>query len=137
MANSRDKVILVDGWRNAVVRLSGILDSSDESWNQCVTLLDFTNNDQRAGLLVGFRLDNADYSITDPLSVILTWDGDSPQAMATLAQSEDMDFQKVGGLRPDRTRSGYNGALNLSTRGFVPGNPKTYSLGLRLIKLYA
>lgn len=138
MANSRDKVIVLDGPRNAVVRLNGVLDSANESWPQAIVLSDFTNNDTKVvGLLVGLRLDWAEFSVGDPMGLLLAWHSNSPDPIDNFTQSGEKNYRRIAGLQPDRTKSGYDGSIDVSTIGFTPGNPRTYDVTLHFIKLYA
>lgn len=135
-ANSREKQILSEGFRTAIVSLTGVLGASDESWVPAISLSDFTQNDNRMGTLWGLRVDRIDYAASDPLSIVLAWNGDSPQMIAAASQSDELDYSVGGGKIPDRNRSGYDGNINLTTVGFVPGAVKTYSVLLTMVKLY-
>lgn len=130
-----DKQIMEEGWRNAVVRLTGSL-AMAENEIQWIKLSDFTNNDRGAGALVGLRVDCIQYSIGAGVQVQLEWDGATPQQIADLAGRDRIDFKFGGGLQPDRTRTGYNGAINLRTTGFPPGTVQNFTIVLSLIKLY-
>lgn len=136
MANSREKQILVDGQRNAAVTLTGVLTASDESWVRAIQLSDFVNNDPLQGPLVGLRIDRIDFSVTDPLTALLYWNSNSPQQIAALSQSEELEFDRTAGKKPNRLISGYDGAINLSTVGFVAGNSKGYTIVLSMTKIY-
>lgn len=135
MANQFQKTILEEGPRNAIVRLSALLDTSDLSWVSAVQLSDFTNNEPQQRL-VGLRLNEVEFSVSEPTVALLAWNAASPQTMVTMAQSGEFDFCKRGGLLPDQTRSGYDGSINLTTTGFFPGTPSGISVLLMLVKLY-
>lgn len=135
MANQTDLQLIEEGPRNAVVRLAGVLTDSDVSLVSVIPLSLFLNNEPRM-TLVGLRVNKLSYSISDPLKVGLYWNGGTPQLLAALAQSEELEFDKVGGLLPDQTRTGYDGSINLKSLGFIPGTVQTYSVLLRLVKLY-
>lgn len=130
-----DKQILEEGWRNAVVRLTGAL-AMGESEIRWIQLADFLNNDQRAGALVGLRVDCIQYSIGAGMQVQLEWDGATPQQIADIAGRGDIDSWFGGGLQPDRNRTGYNGAINLRTTGFPAGTVQNFTVVLRMVKLY-
>ena len=74
MANVYDRQVVEEGPRNAVVKLTGVLDSTDASFVPVIALSDFTNNDKNL-VLTGFRFDEVEYSISDPLGVTLSWMG--------------------------------------------------------------
>lgn len=135
MANSLSKQIVEEGPRNAIVKLAGVLDSSNVILTPAVSLSDFTNNDVRQNF-VGLRIDFIDYSSGPQLVTSLEWNSANPQLIAGFAQSDELDFKTSGGIIPDMTRSAYDGAINLRTVGFVPGNYATYTIVLKMVKLY-
>lgn len=137
MANSLDKQIIEEGYRNASVKLVGTLDTSDVAWVPAIALSDFLNNDARMGTLVGLRVMGVDYSSGPRLITSLEWNGATPQKIVTLVQSEDTDYRKVGGLVPDRTRSSYDGGINLRTSGYIAGNYEGFTVLVRMVKIYA
>lgn len=135
MANTSERRILEDGWRYAIVQLTGRVDSGDVSLLPAVQLSDFTNNEPNS-TLVGFRIDEIEFSIGEPLTVFLSWNAATPQQFAALAQSGEMNYRKKGGLQPDRQRSGYDGAVNLTSGGYIPGGVVGYTILLKMVKLY-
>lgn len=135
MANSLNKQILEEGPRNAVVKLAGILDTSNVSWAPAVSLSDFINNDVRL-TLIGLRIDWLDYSSGPVLVTSVEWNSATPQLIAAFAQSDELDFKHSSGLVPDTTLSGYDGAINVKTKGFVPGNYEAFTILLKMIKIY-
>lgn len=135
MANTNSERILEDGWRYAIVQLTGKVDTSDVSLVSAITLSQFTNNEPRSSL-VGFRIDEIEFSIGEPLMVFLAWNGATPQQFAALAQSGEMNYRKKGGLQPDRLASGYDGNINLTTGGYVGGLTVGYTVLLKMVKLY-
>lgn len=138
MPNSREKQILSEGFKNAVVSLSGVLTVSDENWPSAIRLADFLQNDSRMGTLVGLRVDFIEFSATDPMVLIPAWNSDSPQIIGTYSQSGEVDYlTRGGGKQPDRNRSGYDGSINVSTQGFVAGHNTGYMITLTMTKLYA
>lgn len=137
MANVIEKQILEEGFRNAVVKISGVLDSSDETRNEFIQLRDFTNNEQRMKL-VGLRVDHIDYSLGQVIDVSLTWNADSPQQIAPLSKSGKMNFSDDGGLIPDMNRSGFTGGINFAATGWGTGGgaKQNFTILLRFVKLY-
>lgn len=135
MANTNEERILEDGWRYAIVQLTGKVDSSDVSLLPAVQLSEFTNNEPRS-TLVGFRIDEIEFSVAEPLTLFLAWNAATPQQFASLAQSGEMHYRKQGGLQPDRLRSGYDGNINLTTGGYIPGMVVGYTILLKMVKLY-
>lgn len=135
MANQTDLDLIEEGPRNAVVRLAGVLTESDVNLVSVVPLSMFLNNDVRM-TLVGLRVDGIDFTISEPLRGVLYWNGGTPQLISAMAQSEELEYRSIGGLLPDRTRTGYDGSINFRTFGFVPGSTQSYTVLLRLVKLY-
>ena len=135
MANSVDYQITEEGPRNAVVKLTGILDTMDVSEVPAVSLSMFLNNDNRMNL-VGLRVDLIEWSISAGLEVNLAWNGATPQQIFPLAGRGRINSNNHGGFLPDRTRAGYTGDINLTTANYVAGTTANFSIVLELIKLY-
>lgn len=133
-----DNVIIEEGWRNAVVKLTGVLTNSDVSEVSVITPSQFSNNDKTQAALVGFRVDHITYSIANALEVLLAWNGGSPQVITPLSGRGKMDVTDDGGFLPDQTRTGYDGSINLSTTGYTAaaGTTQNFTVLLRLVKLY-
>ncbi len=142
--NLLDIQITHEGERNAIVKLTGVLDSSNISETPAIALTDFLNRaDERIGSLTGFRVDLIEYVIANNLEVILEWQGTNPQQIYALAGRGRISSFNYGGFVPDKTRAGYNGNINLRTKNFVPavdgeGNlqVQNFTIVLELIKLY-
>ena len=136
MANSLDVRVVEDGRRNAVVRLIGVVDTIDMVVTPAISLSSFTNND--IGVTFnGLRLVEADFAVTNMFSVLLDWAGNTTQPMAALADSGNFNARRHGGYGPDRSASGYNGNINLRTRGYVGGNAYVFTILLRMTKMYS
>lgn len=136
MANTSSKQIVADGYRNAVVNLVGTLDTADVNIVPAVTLADFTNNDPAYGPLVGLRVDSINYTSGPDLVTTLEWNAVTPQLIAAMAQSETLKYKHHGGLKPNTSQPGYNGSINLRTRGYTVGTTEGYTVILRLVKIY-
>lgn len=135
MANATAKRIVLDGPRNAVVELTGILDTSNAGITPAIQKSDFTNNDVRM-TLTGFRVDEIQYSITDQLVVNLFWNATADRLIAALAGRGKQCYQFAGGLQPVPADAGYDGNIDLTTTGWASGI-QTYTLFIKLIKLYS
>ncbi|SRR5258708_2915247 len=135
MANLVEKQIIEEGPRNAVVKVSGVLDTGDINLVSFITPANFSNNDK--GLtLTGFRVDAVIYSVGQVLDIILLWNGSVPQQILPLARAGKIDATPDGGFVPDTTRGGYDGSINIKSSGFPAGTTQVFSLLLRLVKLY-
>ena len=141
MANTNTKRIVADGPRNAVVELMGVLDTSAATFAVTPAIdisVDFTNND--SGLtLVGLRVDEIQYSISDGVTVRLFWDATTDQLIAALAGHDKICAGAGNGLQPDRTAAGYTGDIDLTVNNITvaAGTPiQVYTLLLYMTKLY-
>lgn len=130
-----DKQILEEGPRNAVVKLTGVVQDGDVHLAPAIALSDFSNNDIKM-TLVGLRVDAIMYSMGQVLDAVLSWKANTPQQIAPLAKSGKIDVTGDGGFLPDQLRSGYDGGINLDTSNFSPGTTQNYTILLRLVKLY-
>lgn len=128
----------VDGPRNAVVTITGILDATDAVFVPAIALADFVNNDVRVGRLNGLRIDRIEYSIGDGIELNLTWAATSEQLIAALAGRGKMAFRKAGGLQPNQSAVGYTGDINLRSTGFnIQGTPpQNFTIEIWMVKLY-
>lgn len=135
---TRDKNILNDGYRNAVVKLSGTIDKMDENWVRAIELKDFTNNDVRVGNLVALKLDAVEFAVGDGLSLVVEWDGNTPQQMGVFTQSDEISYMEYGGLKPNWKlgNAGLTGGINVKTINYTAGTTKGWGLLLRMSKIY-
>lgn len=137
MPNQLDKQVIEEGPRNAVVRLTGVLQSNDVTAGQLSVLLsDFQNNDAAAGRLVGLRVDAVMYSMGVQIDALLAWRANTPQNILPLSRAGKIGVSGDGGLQPDLNRSGADGGIDLTTSGFPPGTTQNFTVVLRLVKLY-
>ena len=135
MANVLERQITEDGYRNAVVKLTGILDTSDIS-ETAISLGDLTGNDP-AMTFIGARVEMIEWSMTNGIAVILSWNGLNPQQIYPLAGRGRIYGANYGGFVPDVTRLNYDGSIILSTNGFLPGKVQAFTCVLELIKMYS
>jgi hypothetical protein len=135
MSNSLDVQITEEGPRNAVVKLTGILDTSDISEIPAIEILDFVNNDQQL-YLKGFRVDLIEWSMSKDLEIQLMWHSNTPEQIFPIAGRGRIYATNYGGFLPDESRVGYNGSIDLITNGFVAGQIANFTVILELVKLY-
>ena len=136
MANVIGRQITVDGPRNAVVKFTGVLDSSDIVEAPALSLSDMVGNDQSAGPLRGFRIDLLEWSISAGLEVVIEWNAGTAQQAFPIAGRGRINGWNYGGFIPDLLRSGIDGAINLRTQNYPPGTIANFAITLELIKLY-
>lgn len=137
MANILDQQITEEGPRNAIVKLTGVLDTSDIYETPAIAVGDFHNNDNGV-VLTGFRFNLLEYSIGSGLEVLLEWNSLVPKQIVAIAGRGRIYSYDYGGLVPDTTRPGYDGSINLKTTGFAQQSvtPQNFTVVLQLIKLY-
>lgn len=133
MANATAKQITEDGYRNAVVKLTGVLDTADVSLTPAIALSDFTGNDPTK-VLKGFRVDLVEFSISDGLEVQLFWNATTPQIIFPLYGRGRINSTNYGGFHPDTAAAGFDGAINLLTTDWA--GTMNYTIVLELVKLY-
>ena len=135
MANSIDYQLTEEGPRNAIVKLTGFLDTTDVSEHPAIPLNLFQNNDTRMKL-VGLRVDLIEWAISSGIEVNMSWNSATPQQMFPLSGRGRINSTNYGGFIPDRTRAGFTGDINLDTTGYQPGSKQNFSIVLELVKLY-
>jgi len=131
MANVVSTQILVDGARNAVVKITGVLDTSNVSSTVVVDPASFNPKP------TAFRIDHLDYSISDPLEVRLQWDATTPIDILPIAGRGRMSFWNFGGLQ-DNGGAGVTGKINLLTSGYnttIGTTPLVFSVVLEMVKI--
>lgn len=134
MANSTSIQLIEQGARNAVFKLTGLLDTSDEAYN--VKILPTTPG--IVPIPKQFRLDYLWYSISDGIEVQLFWDATTPILIGPLAGRGKMDYWNFGGLQ-NPGASGSTGGIGLTATSlpgatYTAGKPFTYALTLELVK---
>jgi hypothetical protein len=131
MANVVNTQILVDGARNAVVKITGVLDTSNIASTVIVDPASFSPKP------TAFRIDHLDYSISDPLEVRLQWDATTPIDILPIAGRGRMSFWNFGGLQ-DNGGAGVTGKINLLTSGYsttLGTTPLVFSVVLEMVKI--
>jgi hypothetical protein len=127
MANSLTTQIITDGPRNATVKVTGVLDTSNQA---SVAILDV------AALFpvpVSVNIMHLDYSISDQLEVQLLWDATTPVVILPIAGRGRMSFIDFGGL-PNNAGVGVTGKINLLTTGWASGI-QIFSIVLEVVKI--
>lgn len=141
MANTNTKRIVADGPDNAVVELIGVLDTTAAEFAVAPAIdlsTDFVNNLEQ-GTLVGLRIDEIQYSLSDSLSARLFWDATADEIIAAFAGRGHFCFKSYNGLQPNRAAAGYTGDINLTINNIVvaAGTPiQVYTILLCMKKLY-
>ena len=126
MANSFLKQTLVDGSRNAVIKLTGMLDTSDLGQTTAVDLTTLSPVPSTV------YIDHLDYSISDQLEVQLLWDATSPLVILPIAGRGRMSYGNFGGLQ-NNAGAGKTGNILIKTTGWASGT-QVFSIVLELVK---
>jgi hypothetical protein len=134
MANSTTIQTLVDGPRNLVMKMTGILDTSNLIATEFVvpaTTFKVTGSDGNNPPLV--RLDHIDYSIADGLELIISWGNAAGPITPILpiAGRGRMSFVDFEGLR--NNAAGTDGSIWVATTGYSSGT-YVFSLVFEMVK---
>lgn len=132
MANITNVQTLVDGNRNVVVKVVGILDTSNLSdvvIADPATLTDYDINGVKATQL---RIDHIEYDIQDGLTATLYWDADTPVPAWTGLNRGEVEAKKYGGLL-NNAGDGKNGKITLSTTGWSSGT-LSFTIVVQMVK---
>lgn len=131
MANSTAIQLINDGPRNATIKITGILDTSNLALSTFVDLTTLTQGGtQPAPTRV--RIDHIDYSIADQLEIQLYWDATTDVAILPIAGRGRMSFWSFGGLQ-DNSGAGRTGNILIQTTGWASGT-QVFSVILELVK---
>lgn len=131
MANSVVTQIVQEGPRNAIIKITGELDTSDFS---VATVIDLTTLNQggTGPVPAAIRIDYIDYSIGQQLEVILEWHATTNVPILPIAGRGRMPFLTFGGLQ-NNAGTGKNGNIDLRTTGYASGL-QVFSLVLECVK---
>ena len=131
MANTFSTQILEEGPRNVVMKLVGVLDTSNQSLTTAVDLSTL-NQGGTGPTPTAVRIDMVDYSISDALNVQLYWDATTDVIALALIGREDMNFKGFGGVT-NNAGAGKTGNILIQTTGYTTGT-QVYTLILQMVK---
>ena len=126
MANTVTTQTLVDGPRNLVLLLTGVLDSSNESRVIKVDVSTFYKTPTKV------RVDTIRHLISAGLIVVLDWDATTPVRFAALTGYDEVDACRFGGLT-NNAGAGITGDIFLTTLGYSSGT-LAYNIILEMTK---
>ena len=134
MANSVTTSIVVDGPRNCVIKVEGILDTSDLASQVLVDPAALVGMDN-TGLVkaLGLIVNRIQYSVEDTLEVRLAWDATTPARLVELTGRGTEKYERFGGLT-NNSGAGRTGKILISTEGFQLATFKSFTLILELKK---
>jgi hypothetical protein len=131
MANAYTTQIIVDGPRNAIVKITGVLDTSNQAQTLAVDVSTLTQGGTQLkpnGVCIHY----IDYSITDQLEVQLSWDATAQVVIMPLAGRGRMSFKDFGGLQ-NNAGAGKTGSINILTTGWTSGI-QVFTVILEMVK---
>ncbi len=135
MANTLTSVIIENGNRDAVLRLTNESDGTNET---LVMKVDATESGPY-GVSIGgqtffpythLKVRRIKYDIGG-MTVRLMWDADTPQDFLVLGNYDEKFFDEFGGINVPPTLAGATGSILLSTLGAVSGAHYTIELEMR------
>jgi hypothetical protein len=132
MANSTTIQTLVDGPRNTILKLDGLLDTSDQGSTIIVdpaTLSDYNINGVKATKL---RINKINFDVEDGLDVELFWDASSPVRIGNFVGRGKVDAWRYGGIVNNAASP--TGKITLQTQGWSTGAILSYTIVLELVK---
>jgi len=131
MANSFTSQTLLDGSRNAILKLTGVLDTSDLALQAAISMSSLTQGGSAAAP-TSVRIDKIEYSISDQLEVQLLWEATANVLILPLAGREDMCFREAGGLQ-NNAGAGKTGNILIRTTGWTSGT-QVFTLIITMVK---
>lgn len=126
MANQIQTQTIIDGPRNAIVKITGVLDTSDVPLTNVVSLANFCNAPK------GFRIEHVDFSMTDQLELQILWQATVDVPILPLAGRGRMSFIEFGGLI-NNAGAGATGGIDIKTTGWSSGT-QVFSIILEMVK---
>lgn len=134
MANFTNIQILVDGPRNVVVKLDGILDTADITSTVVVDPALLSALDNNGTLPTRLVLDKVSYNVETGLAVNLYWDATTPLLISSLVTSgDDLEFKEFGGLY-NNAGAGVTGKITYTTQGWSSGTILSFNVILEMRK---
>lgn len=126
MANLLTTQTIIDGARNTVIKVTGVLDTSDLAYTIVVDPTTLVPQPTQ------LRLDHIDYSVSDQLELRIQWDATVPVDIMPLAGRGRMTFWNFGGLQ-NNAGAGKTGKIGISTKGWTSGT-QTFTLVFEMVK---
>ena len=134
MANSLTTQIILDGPRNTVVKVVGVLDTSDLTSTVIVDPATLTGMDNTGTLKAKkLKIVNVTHNVEDGLSVSMFWDATTPDRILDLVGRNELEFKRFAGLI-DPTTVGSTGKITISTQGWAAAAVLSFSIVLELTK---
>ena len=146
MANSTSIQILEDGAVRTVLKLEGVLDTSDISSTVVVDPAVQSSVDPTGSNYLkasSYRISKIIHNIEDGLSVNLFWDATSPVRIEELTGRAKVDYRDFGGLQlkgstgtANTAPAGATGKILYTTEGWAATKILSFSLIIYLAKQF-
>ena len=144
MANSTSIQIMEDGAVRTVLKVEGVLDTSDVSSTLLVDPAVRSSVDPTGSNYLkasSYRISKIIHNIEDGLSFNLFWDATTPVRIEELTGRAKVDYRDFGGLQlkgsdgtPGVAPAGWTGKIYYSTEGYAVGKVLSYSVIIYLAK---
>lgn len=138
MANATSIQILEDGAVHTVLKLEGVLDTSDISSTLVVDPAAQSSVDPTGSNYLKaskYKIDKIIHNIEDGLSVNFFWDATTQVRIEELTGRAKVDYRDFGGLQ-NNAGTGVTGKINYTTQGWSTGAVLSFSVILYLTKQY-
>jgi len=133
MAKSITVQTIVDGYRNAVVKITGYVNAEDYTNQSVVNIANLSQIDAQGSKGTKLAVTNINYVIEDAIEVDLIWGGGTPAALWYGSGRGDVDAKRFGGITDNAGTQ--DGTILLTTKGGAAGSTDlAFSLLLELVK---
>ena len=135
MANTITTQVVLDGTGNAVIKVVGLLDTSNLASTTIIDPALLGGMDLTGAIKASkFRIEEVEFSIANPLIAVLTWDATTPVPVAYLSDTGELDAECYGGIPNNAAAPGFTGKLLMTTLGWASGSIG-FTLLIKIIKV--
>jgi hypothetical protein len=136
MANSILVQTIVDGPRNTIIKVTGIIDTADVTVP--ITIADpalLIGVDNTGGLKAAkLKIGRIVHTVEDALEVRLFWDATTPVLVEVLTGRAHLEYAKNFGGLINNAGAGVNGKITLTTQGWSASATLSFTIVIELIK---
>lgn len=135
MANIVNIQTIIDGPRNTVIKIVGILDTSDLATTVLADPALLSGIDNTGAVKAQrLRVKNLLYNVEDGLAIYLNWDATVPVLLEQMTGRGNLCFDHFGGLPNNAAAPGNLGVITIATQGWAALSTLSFSLVIELIK---
>ena len=134
MANVVTIQTLMDGPKNVVLKVDGLLDTSDVSLATLVDPATLSAIDDEGHLATKLRIDKIVFNVEDLLTVNLFWDATADVSIWHLVGRGKLEFDKKYGGLQNNAGAGVTGKILYSTQGWSASAVLSFSFVLECTK---